>query len=315
MNHQPTGLPPGWFEGLVSPRTSAKLYYQDGALCSDKTGERFEISGQVAQLLVRELQSQSVADELKAMDLLPVFGVSYFREEFLSSVARELYDLICSTANSSINIMEIGGGDGQFARVFLKFDHARVFIGDISKKFLELAPIGIHKVCCDACFPYYEEEGLDLVMFWVSLHHFSYENQEKALKVAVRSLKRGGLLVLFEPNTFFLPRHIVLKTRLKKDVYFDEEEKLLDFSVLKVIVESAGMEEVYTKFIQPPYTLSLLKKLKNWRFYFIAVECLYQIDRHIVLPITNFLLAPFPNIRNRIRKYSASYFLSVYRKT
>lgn len=309
------GLPPDWFEGLVSPRTSAKLHHRNGSLCSDKTGEHFEVSGQVAQLLVKELQSENLTNELKAMESLPVFGVSYFREEFLRLVACELHTLIRSEVNLPINIMEIGGGDGQFARNFLKFDPIRVFIGDISSKFLGLAPAGIRKVCCDACFPYYEEEGLDLAAFWVSLHHLSHENQEKALRVAVRSLKRDGLLVLFEPNTFYLPRHLLLKTCLQKDVYFDDEEKPLDFSALKAIAESAGLKEVYTRFIQPPYALPFLKKLKNWPFYFMIVECLYRIDRHLVLPISNFLLACFPNTRNRIRKYSASYFLSVYRKT
>lgn len=313
--HKHFKLPPDWFEGLVSPRTSAKLYCQNETLCSEKTGECFEISGQVAQLLVRDLGSQNLAVELKAMELLPVFGVSYFREEFLRSVADELYGLVRSAANSPINIMEIGGGDGQFARNFLKFDRTRVFIGDISNKFLELAPVGIRKVCCDACFPYYEEGGLDLAAFWVSLHHLPHESQEKALKVAVRSLKNNGLLVLFEPNTFYLPRHLLLKTRLQKDVYFDDEEKPLDFSALRTVIESAGLKEVHTRFVQPPYALPFLKKLKNWPFYFMMVESLYRIDRHLVLPVSNLLFTHFPDMRESLRKYTASYFFSVYRKT
>lgn len=55
--------------------------------------------------------------------------------------------------------MEIGGGDGQFARYFLNFSGMRVFIGDICQKFLTLGPDAIRKVCCDACYRYFERGG------------------------------------------------------------------------------------------------------------------------------------------------------------
>jgi SAM-dependent methyltransferase len=308
-----SSLPLGWFDGVVSPATLEKLSYRDGVLQSKSSKEKFKVDGELVDLLVPELQNKSLIDELEAMDSLPVYGVSYFKEQFIESVTRELYGLLSSPAGSQVNIVEIGGGDGQFARHFLKYDQTRVFIGDICQKFLELAPDGIRKIRCDMCHPFYEENGLDLAVFWVSLHHLTEPDQIKALKVALASLKPNGLLVFFEPNAFFFPRQILLKTFLKNHVYFDDEEKPIDYLKIREDLCVLGMKEVCTRFIQPPYALKFLKKLKYWPFYFIGVGLLYWLDRFLLLPFGKFIFGSGYWFE-KIRKYSASYFLAVYRK-
>lgn len=304
---------PDWFDGLVSPKTGLKLYRQDNYLIGKGGIERFDISGDIARLLVPELSDQALGDELEAMASLPVFGVSYFRKEFLNAVSRELYGLL-NRSSALLKVIEIGGGDGQFARHFLDFELIRVFICDIYEGFLKLAPPSIRKICCDARYPYFEENGLDLAIFWVSLHHFPDADREMALKTAVKSLKPGGVLALFEPNVFFLPRHILLKTRLGEDVYFDKEEKPLSYIQVRETLHSLGMIEVRTKFIQPPYSLKFVKKLKRWPFYFLVVELLYIIDKYLNLPFSTLLAGWSESVFRWIRQYSASYFLSVYRK-
>jgi ubiquinone/menaquinone biosynthesis C-methylase UbiE len=106
----------------------------------------------------------------------------------LYAISRELYGLKKEPFGTSFNMVEIGGGNSQFARHFLKIDHTRVFVIDITEKFLRLASDGIRKVCCDARYPYFEKSKLDLAIFWLSLHHLTEPDQKKAIVVAVDSL-------------------------------------------------------------------------------------------------------------------------------
>jgi SAM-dependent methyltransferase len=172
----------------------------------------------------------------------------------------------------------------------------------------------MRKICCDARYPYFEDSGLDVAVFWVSFHHLSQEDQRRTLEVAVKALKPGGLLAFFEPNTFFLPRHILLKTRMRKDIYFDDQEKPLNYLAIREMLGDLKMEELSTDFIQPPYSLEFVKKLNNWPFYFFIVELLYRGDRYLSLPLSRFLLGRYKKLFNRLRRWSASYFLSLYRK-
>ena len=303
-----------WFDGLVSPRTGEQLYLKDNKLYSPKTGESFEICDQVAQLLVPEFEEDSLKEEIEAMQNLPIFGVNYFQKKFVQTIADRLFSLVPPRTGPPINFIEVGGGDGQFARCFLGFPGVRVFIGDICQKFLDLSPDSIRKVCCDACYPYFSKEGLDIAVFWVSFHHLPIENHNQALKVAVDSLRPGGVLVFFEPNTFYLPRHILLKTGLQKDVYFDENEKPVNPLTLHEQLVALGLREVFTETIQPPYSIKFLKKLKNWWFYFLVVELMYRIDRFFILPLTSLFFGRHKALFKWLRKYMASYFLAVYKK-
>ena len=48
--------------------------------------ERFEVSDNIAQLLIPEFRDEVLEEELKAMEALPVFGVAYFQHDFLESI-------------------------------------------------------------------------------------------------------------------------------------------------------------------------------------------------------------------------------------
>lgn len=314
-NLSPESHPPDWFEGLVSPRSSQSLHLSGASLTTRKTGEQFEVVKDIARLLIPEFKDKCLENEISAMDKVPVSGVSYFKQGFLISISEELYSLVKNVDDSDFNMIEIGGGEGQFARHFLKFDRSRVFVADISEKFLKLAPGEIRKICCDVRYPYFEKNKLDLAVFWVSFHHLAELDQKKALEIAVASLKPKGLLVFFEPNSFFFPRHIILNTFLKKHVYFDDQEKPIDYLKIRNRMKIFGMQEMGTRFIQPPYSCKFLKELKFWIFYYLIVKFLYHMDRHLLLPATKFLLGKTENKIEKIRRYSASYFFSVFQKT
>ncbi|MBT3509925.1 MAG: methyltransferase domain-containing protein [Nitrospina sp.] len=307
-------LPSDWFEGLVSPRTSDNLHLSGNSLVAANTDERFEVNNRVARLLSPELTDETLVNELNAMEGLPVYGVSYFNQEFLHFISQELHELDQKSCDSNFNMIEIGGGDGQFARHFLRFDQSRIFVADIAEKFLKLAPDKVRKVCCDARYPYFEKNKLDLAVFWVSFHHLTESDQKKAVAVAVNSLKPNGILAFFEPNSFFLPRHIILNTFLRKHVYFDDEEKPVNYMGVRNSLEGLGMKEVYTRFIQPPYSWKFIEKLKFGGFYYFAVKFLYFLDRFFLLPIANLVFGKSEKRLEKIRRYSASYFFSVFRK-
>ena len=101
---------------------------------------------------------------------------------------------------------------------------------------------------------------------------------------------------------------------MRKDVYFDDEEKPLSHLDIQGKLRSSNMEELGTEFIQPPYSLEFVKKLNNWPFYFFGVELLYRLDNHLNLPLSKFFLSRYNKLFNGLRKRSASYFLSLYRK-
>ena len=103
------------------------------------------------------------------------------------------------------------------------------------------------------------------------------------------SLKPNGILAFFEPNSFFLPRHFILNTSLKKHVYFDDEEKPINYIEIRKSMGNLGMKEVYTRFVQPPYNRKFLKRLKFWVFYYLVVKILYNLDRHFLLPLANLI--------------------------
>ena len=307
-------LPSDWFAGLVSPKTSKNLHLSGTALNTKNTGESFEVTEKIARLLVPEFEDEALANELNAMMALPVYGVSYFKQQFLDSISQELYGLGKISKNPSFNMIEIGGGEGQFARHFLKFAQSRVFVVDIAENFLKLAPDEIRKVCCDARYPYFEKNKVDLAVFWVRFHHLTESDQKKAIKVAVDSLKPNGLLAFFEPNTFFFPRHLILNTFLKKHVYFDDEEKPINYLDIRKNMNSLGMKEVCTRFIQPPYSLAFLKKLKFGVLYYLVVKVLYSLDRYFLFPLGNFIFGKSDKSLEKIRRYSASYFFSIFQK-
>ncbi|MZH03667.1 MAG: methyltransferase domain-containing protein [Nitrospinae bacterium] len=307
-------LPTDWFEGLVSPRTSQNLFFAENSLTTKDTNECFEVHERVARLLAPELKDETLANELSAMDGMPVFGVSYFEQNFLRYISQELYDLAGKFSGSHFNMVEIGGGDGQFARQFLGFEKSRVFVADISEKFLRLAPDKIRKICCDARHPYFEKNKLDLAVFWVSFHHLTKTDQKKALEVAVASLKPNGILAFFEPNSFFLPRQIILNTFMKKHLYFDDEEKPVNYMDIRKNTGDLGLKEVSIRFFQPPYCWEFVKKLKFGAFYYLAVKFLYFLDRYIFFPLGKKIFGESEKRLVRIRRYSASYFFSVFQK-
>jgi len=78
-------LPPGWFDGLVSPKTCHRLQLKGDTLLESTRKEKFEVSDNIAQLLIPEFRDEVLEEELKAMDALPVFGVAYFQQDFLES--------------------------------------------------------------------------------------------------------------------------------------------------------------------------------------------------------------------------------------
>jgi ubiquinone/menaquinone biosynthesis C-methylase UbiE len=97
------------------------------------------------------------------------------------------------------SLLDAGGGTG---RVSNRLRHwaGRVVICDFSLPMLKRAKakMGIHSVQADVGRLPFPDEAFDRVIVVDALHHFSH--QERTVKELVRVLKKGGRIVVEEPD-------------------------------------------------------------------------------------------------------------------
>jgi len=144
----------------------------------------------------------------------------------------------------------------------------------------------------------FEEGSMDLISFWVSIHHLKTYELKRAIQNSMKALKKGGLLLFFEPNNDFWVRKMVYNTSLSKDVYFDEGEKGVFSDEIKRLCGERGGMEIKRKYLNPPYNIHYVKKLKKWLLYYSFVEFMYLIGK----------------FKKVCTKSSSLYGLSIFRK-
>lgn len=303
------------FEHLVSPKSGSPLKQADGCLVNQDGSESFSIQEGIACLLSADTLDDSKKHEVNIFDSIYIKNVSYMRtclfEKIMAKVKQVLPNSFDKSKRRSV-VAEMGGGEGHWAR-YVKdhIPHSEVFVCDLSIETLKRAPLHLRRVCADIAGYIFENNSLDLVCFWISLHHLGTEDRINALAKAVEALDDRGILLIFEPNRTFSLRKIMLNTRLRKDVYIDEREEAIDFSGLSVILKNLGLKELGTYFMNPPYNLGYLKKLKHWFIYFLAVEFLYKIDKWLF----NLILGDiFSAKQSWLKKYLSLYGCLIYKK-
>jgi|TARA_B100001971_G_C18233674_1_gene565631 uncharacterized protein YbaR (Trm112 family) len=304
-----------FFKGLVSPETRTLLLEKGAKLVSEDGKEEFTIRDGIACLLIPGNLNAEKKHEMKVFDNMKIQNISFFRNSLYDDVMVRISMLINGGSKSkerNIRVSEMGGGEGHWTRhVMRKFTNADVFVCDLSFNTLQRSLKPTKRICADATRPIFERGSIHVASFWVSLHHFGECSMREALNETVYSLSRSGILILFEPNSKFFLRKIMYRSRLSEDVYPDEKEQAVNFCDLSKAIESLGMVEVGTYFLNPPYNPDFVKKLKRWPIYMVAVEILYRLDKWILTPVFGSL---FSNYQNRLKQYFTLYGLAIYKK-
>lgn len=303
------------FQKLVSPATGIPLRHINDHLSTVDETEVFQIKNGIACLTKTNNLDEMKLHEVDVFNDIPIQNTSYFRMSLFQNVMIRIGAILKQNNKwnqGSPAIVEMGGGEGHWARYIKKeIPCATVFVCDLSMRMLERAPKDLKKICADISSPIFEKNSIQIVSFWVSLHHLNTKDRESALKEAAEALGDGGILLVFEPNDMFFPRRVVYRTKLSEDVYFDKQEKALKFSEISLILKKIGLEEVGIYFINPPYNPEFIKKLKRWLFYMAIVEILYQVDKWILSPMLGDI---FSIKQSRLKKYLSLYGLAIYRK-
>ncbi|PKN75744.1 MAG: hypothetical protein CVU52_05860 [Deltaproteobacteria bacterium HGW-Deltaproteobacteria-10] len=303
------------FKYLVSPETGRPLRQLAGQLSSDDGVEMFQIQSGIACLINTDHFDENKKHEMDIFNGLQIQNISYFRKILFKDVMKKITLLLgrgFRQNSKDFVIAELGGGEGHWARYTKEIiPHAMVFVCDLSMKMLGRAPGNLQRVCADITRPVFEKGMVNLASFWVSLHHLDAEERRNALKEIADALADDGLLVLFEPNSEFLPRQIMYKTRLSKDVYPDDKEHAVSFSEISSILSDLGFVELGTFFFNPPYNPDFIKKLKRWFVYLVAVETLYRIDRWFINPLLGSL---FSSRQSRLKRFLSLYGFAIYQK-
>ncbi len=240
-----------------------------------------------------------IEHEQNTFDTSNLSSDPYFSHDLFKKILKTLqenYDI-----QSEFNFAELGGGQGHWANFLQKqIPNSNGFVCDISIKNLEKAPANLKKVYANIIEPIFKQNSMNLLCFFVSLHHIKTNDIVVCLKEAYKALAPNGILLIFEPNKRFFIRQLIYKSPFSKDIYHDEHEQALNFDQIKKISIKMGFKEIKTEFLNPKYNLQFVKKLKLWYLYFPMVQLLYILDKYILI--------------SKWKKYFTLYGLSIFQK-
>ncbi|HUU41095.1 MAG TPA: class I SAM-dependent methyltransferase [Desulfatiglandales bacterium] len=277
-------------------------------------GRRYWIQNGVIDILDKELMDPTLDRELKTFENIPIEKVCYFRP-VLMRAAVGLIKHILNRKKCDLSCVEIGGGEGYFAKAFKdEFPGGVSYVCDLSMRHLKNAAPYLNRIRCDVRRPYLAPECVDVAAFWVSLHHFNKHkhDMEDVLFQARNILRPRGVLVLFEPSMDFLPRRILLASSLKRLVYFDKEEKALRYKDLSNRLNQLGFQVRFVTGHNPPYNLEFMRKFRLGILFFLIAESFYQIERLIILSPRNWWSSSKKEAtKKRMPLMMGSYFFSI----
>ncbi len=170
-------------------------------------------------------------NEIKKADINAYnFRADFFNENQITSLSDRHIKSIKPILNlkKRVRILELGGGDGRFGFYLLKQGYKNIIESDISYKSVKTAQKIARKnglnegsfcVIDTEKLPF-KNNSIDAIFMVASLHHIP--SPVKAIKEAVRVLKRGGnLLILKEPAAwqyyFFYPVFKIIKKIIRKN--------------------------------------------------------------------------------------------------
>ena len=300
------------FSCFVSPKTGIPLHEMDGKLITPDGKGIFIIKYGVVCLLDIYSLGEVAWHEMEVFDNLAIQNVSYFRERLFDDVVKILRMFKVFDRKENFIVAEMGGGEGHWGKFVKKeFPDAIIYISDLSFKTLERVPENLYRVCADISQPIFKKDFIDLVSFWVSLHHLEKEAMVNAIKEASKSLHEGGFLIAFEPNKDFWLRKIMYRSPFSRDVYFDDKEKAIDFKELSDIARTFDLLELGRYFLNPPYNTNFIRELKRWKIYLFIVEILYRLDVWLLSKIMGNI---FSIKKQNYKKYFTLYGLAIYKK-
>tara|TARA_B100000809_G_C15122322_1_gene524795 strand:- start:1193 stop:1897 length:705 start_codon:yes stop_codon:yes gene_type:complete len=186
-------------------------------------------------------------------------------------------------ANSSLNILDFGCGDGN-SSVFIRkhFTNANVFGTDVSEGSVNIAN---EKEISNAIFKAYdgsklpfEDNQFDVVFTSMVFHHIEHRLHAGILSEIKRVLKKGGRFYNFEHN----PKN-PLTRKVVRECAFDEDAVLLKPSYNKRITDKSGLKTVnlnYTLFFPRHKLFKIflgLEKMLSWcpigaQYYIRAIK-------------------------------------------
>ena len=146
------------------------------------------------------------------------------------------------------SILDIGGGgEGIIGRLYQK----QVTAIDNRQEELDEAPNSFKKVLMDAADLKFESDFFDNVTFFFTLMYMSAELQAKAINEAVRVMKAGGKLCIWDceiesayPDPFIVNLQISLPEEQINTTYGVEKYDKQNVTSILSICEKAGLELV-----------------------------------------------------------------------
>ncbi len=296
------------FNALIDPYSREPLFQREEALCGEDGKARYAIDGRVAMLLDEAALSEEQRREQEVFDTLQLQGLPYFRPQAFQQALDEMVDLLDGAPLQ--RGVELGGGEGHFAAfVKQRFPQMASYVCDLSPVSLRRTREDLLPVFADITRPVFAPGSLDVAVFWVSLHHLNDIEQSRALDEVLTALRPGGLLMFYEPNAAFLPRHLVYRSAMARDVYMDEAEQAVDFVKAADLAQGKGLTLKSCRFISPPYNPAFVKKLKRWPLYLTVVEVLFRFHQLLIRPFRRFVHTPSPRAPSRFfTLYGAAIF-------
>lgn len=152
------------------------------------------------------MTKQDVDDEKRIFNKLIRRGIG---EELIPDYFYKLVGLTKVGEKSRIKLLDVGCGRGVHSVNLAKLGFEVTGI-DISPEAIKFAKrkaketkIIVKFLLKDASNTGFPDENFDIVLFIGALHHFYYSGLEKVLVETKRILKKGGELILVEPNHLY----------------------------------------------------------------------------------------------------------------
>jgi SAM-dependent methyltransferase len=245
--------------------------------CKCSAGHQFPIINQVVDLMPNVVDDNLVEEELHWDNVAEQGGMSIAPDSYMNrrifNRDRSIFEMVIKKqwpdySAKKICIGEIGCGSGSAVSYLshIVFQSVQYFGTDISIKLLKLASRRvvppnwtIRLLRTTAKIPVFTERSLDIVFSAAALHHIG--SDDDIIQWISRSLKKEGLLILYEPS---IKNPVAKLGRKLIHDFHTKGEKPLNPIKVKRVAEKHNLKLVYEKgvnFLTGPlqYLFGILK--------------------------------------------------------
>lgn len=236
------------------------------------------------------MRKQNVTEEIRVFNqIYGNSGKKFFIDDWLIDFLG--FKEIKRDQRGKIRLLEVGCGVGRHSLELAKLGYQVTGL-DISEQGIRIARkkareenLSVHFICTDAQKTNLPDLSFDMVLFIDSLHHFYYRGFYEVIKETKRLLKKGGQLVLSEPNHLYPYNFISFNLAHFCKKYFREftqNERSLDPYQLRCFFEKDFrlinlLFFNYNQFIADAVlgkkltVLRQMRKVINWLFSLLPV--------------------------------------------